>query len=134
MMKKSIIVVCLLVAAMLVLNSCTSTGSAPKKPNPGQLRKCGNGVIGKFEMCDDGSANTDNPNTNCYGGTFSYCSLTCTTETASCDHYCGDGVIDAGEGCDGTNLGGESCISQGFNQTGSLTCNPDCSFNFVGCI
>jgi hypothetical protein len=39
---------------------------------------------------------------------------------------CGDGVIEGLEACDGANLLGETCISQGFDG-GTLTCQPDCS-------
>ena len=42
------------------------------------------------------------------------------------DAYCGDGVVDEGEACDGSNLAGESCESLGF-EGGALGCMPDCS-------
>jgi|GEM_PF-2342658 len=41
---------------------------------------------------------------------------------------CGDGVKDLGEVCDGNNLGGESCTTQGFD-SGTLSCSTDC-FSF----
>ena len=46
--------------------------------------------------------------------------------------YCGDTAIQypnangVYEVCDGTNLGGQDCISQGFDGGGPLTCNSDC--------
>lgn len=43
---------------------------------------------------------------------------------ALCDD-CGNGDIDMGEVCDGGNLDGESCQSQGFDG-GSLQCNGNC--------
>jgi len=48
---------------------------------------------------------------------------------------CGDGVIDGGERCDGADLGGETCttLTAGFAQGGTLTCNPDCTFNADDC-
>jgi hypothetical protein len=47
--------------------------------------------------------------------------------------YCGNGVRDAGEVCDGEDLGGESCTSQGFD-SGVLRCNSNClSFVTSGC-
>lgn len=47
---------------------------------------------------------------------------------------CGNGVIETGEVCDGSNLGGETCVSQGYD-SGTLTCSSDCaSFDTSGCI
>ncbi|HVR99741.1 MAG TPA: matrixin family metalloprotease, partial [Thermoanaerobaculia bacterium] len=39
---------------------------------------------------------------------------------------CGNGVLEAGETCDGADLGGQTCISQGFSG-GSLSCNSTCN-------
>jgi Zn-dependent metalloprotease len=47
--------------------------------------------------------------------------------------FCGDNMIDPGETCDGTDLGGETCISQGCTG-GTLACESDCSaFDTSGC-
>jgi len=47
--------------------------------------------------------------------------------------YCGNGVRDASEVCDGDDLGGQSCTSLGFD-TGVLRCNNTCqSFITSGC-
>lgn len=47
---------------------------------------------------------------------------------------CGDNAIDPGEVCDGTALGGESCVSQGFD-SGVLACAADClSFDTSACV
>ncbi|HCJ52240.1 MAG: hypothetical protein A2898_02545 [Candidatus Kerfeldbacteria bacterium RIFCSPLOWO2_01_FULL_48_11] len=53
---------------------------------------------------------------------------TCTAGTA----MCGNGVIDAGEQCDGANLGGKTCVTQGFS-AGTLSCSPTCTFNTSAC-
>ncbi len=45
---------------------------------------------------------------------------------------CGDGIIISGEQCDSSNLGGASCISQGFTG-GSLSCTSACTFNTSLC-
>jgi len=45
---------------------------------------------------------------------------------------CGDGVIQSGEQCDGSNLGGSSCTALGF-VGGSLSCDPTCHFNVTAC-
>ena len=47
---------------------------------------------------------------------------------------CGDEAIDSGEVCDGSNLKGYDCVSQGFD-SGSLGCLSDCSgFDTGGCV
>jgi hypothetical protein len=47
---------------------------------------------------------------------------------------CGNNVIDAvnGEDCDGTDLDGETCVSQGFVQ-GTLACDSQCAFDTSAC-
>src|SRR3989338_3683245 len=46
---------------------------------------------------------------------------------------CGDDTIGVGESCDGADLGGASCVSQGF-ASGTLTCTSLCAFNTSSCI
>ena len=57
--------------------------------------------------------------------------VTCTPGAGQCDN----GVIDAGEMCDGTNLNGETCASITMNAApnGVLACSPDCTFDTSGC-
>ncbi|HEX9942187.1 MAG TPA: DNRLRE domain-containing protein [Thermoanaerobaculia bacterium] len=45
---------------------------------------------------------------------------------------CGNGVKESGEACDGADLGGQTCQSQGFS-SGTLACNANCTFNTSGC-
>ncbi len=45
---------------------------------------------------------------------------------------CGNGTVEADEQCDGDDLAGEDCSSQGF-LVGTLACKKDCSFDTVGC-
>ena len=45
---------------------------------------------------------------------------------------CGNGNIDAGEDCDGLNLDGKDCISQGYDGGGPLLCSA-CSFDYSNC-
>jgi hypothetical protein len=47
--------------------------------------------------------------------------------------FCGDGTIGAGENCEGSNLGGATCQSLGF-ESGALACGPDCQFDTSGCM
>ncbi|MBN2013863.1 MAG: S8 family serine peptidase [Candidatus Altiarchaeota archaeon] len=46
--------------------------------------------------------------------------------------YCGDGFIGAGEQCDGSNFGGKTCQSYGFDY-GSLSCSASCTISTAGC-
>jgi hypothetical protein len=46
---------------------------------------------------------------------------------------CGNGILEGTEPCDGANLGGQTCQSQGF-ASGTLTCNGTCTaFVTSGC-
>lgn len=45
---------------------------------------------------------------------------------------CGNGLLDAGEECDGSNFGGATCGSQGFFG-GTLSCNSNCTLNTSQC-
>jgi cysteine-rich repeat protein len=46
---------------------------------------------------------------------------------------CGDGAIGDGEGCDGADLGGQDCTSQGFSDPAGLSCADDCQLDASGC-
>jgi len=48
---------------------------------------------------------------------------------------CGNGVLDPGEQCDGTNLDGETCasVTGGSLPNGELVCNPACLFDGSVC-
>ncbi len=45
---------------------------------------------------------------------------------------CGDGLLDPDEACDGAELGGETCATQGFDD-GTLACDGGCAFDTSGC-
>jgi hypothetical protein len=51
--------------------------------------------------------------------------------TSACTD-CGNGIIDPGEVCDGTNLNGHTCMTQGF-AGGALACTPMCALDTTGC-
>ncbi len=46
---------------------------------------------------------------------------------------CGNGVLEAGETCDGSELGGEDCVSLGWF-LGSIACAADCTYDVSGCV
>jgi cysteine-rich repeat protein len=56
----------------------------------------------------------------------------CSGEPSECEVACGNGDVDAGEDCDGTNLNGKSCASEGF-AGGDLSCDG-CSFDTTACL
>lgn len=55
-----------------------------------------------------------------------------TTTTTDTGDDCGNGVVDPGEGCDGANFNGQSCMGLGFSG-GQLMCTADCQINSSGC-
>jgi len=126
----------------------------------GTSSDCGNGVVDPGEACDDGELNSatepDACRPNCYNhfcgdgivdsdercddgnqDSADGCSDVCEVEMGwdcsggECEPVCGDNLIVGDEVCDGTDLGGETCISQG-HAIGALTCDG-CSFDYSGC-
>lgn len=45
---------------------------------------------------------------------------------------CGNSLIEGSEQCDGANLSGETCVTQGF-ASGTLSCAANCTFNTTSC-
>jgi hypothetical protein len=86
--------------------------------------------IGAFNLCLAGCTPTQNPETSCSDGVDNDCDGS--TDMADLDCSCGNGVRDPGEACDGSDLGGQTCVGLGFGG-GTLACTGSCSFNTSGC-
>ncbi len=50
-------------------------------------------------------------------------------EVPTCNN---NGIKEAGEECDGADLDGETCVTQGYTG-GTLSCKSDCTFDFSSC-
>ena len=106
------------------LGCAAQDACVPKAPP----ERCGDGVRNGNEQCDEGGSVNGQPN---------HCSLTCSGITPpSC---VGNDVKEAGEVCDGADLGGQACTDQAFEAGqnfagGNLACNAQCSaFVTTGC-
>lgn len=101
----------------------------------GKCRTCGNGVLEGDEACDgdDFGTNDDGEPTACEDvGDFASGTLACADDcmevvTDDCvPPVCGDDIVNGDEVCDGNDLGGATCESQGDFVGGDLACGEDC--------
>lgn len=97
---------------------------------------CGNGVLDLGEVCDGAELQGESCVTQGFDGGVLGCAPNCFgLELGGCfTAVCGDGVTDPPfEVCDGADLGGQSCVTQGFDG-GMLACAPDClAYDLGGC-
>lgn len=96
---------------------------------------CGDGELSIAEVCDQNQFGGATCTSLGYGGG----SLLCTPDCQAIDESgctalptCGDGVRNGGEQCDGSDLGGATCLSQGFDM-GSISCTASCTLNVSLC-
>ena len=97
----------------------------------------GNRDLVRFELCDGtdfGSISCSSMDT--FTGGNLACTPSCTLNTTACtggtSGVCGNGIINTGENCDGTNLGPATCKSLGFS-SGILDCTSSCLFDVSAC-
>lgn len=111
----------ILLMAPLGLIACGDDGGAGGSGGEG-----GDGTTSSSKSTTTGSSMTTT------GSTTSSTSST-TSSTSTGMSQCGNDMIDADEECDGTDLGGEDCASQGF-LSGTLGCNNNCTFDTSDCV
>ena len=102
-------------ATVLCVLSCNETNTN---------NSTNNNTNNQQEICSD---NVDND----LDGTIDCADTDCIGNAACTATDCGNGLIDADEECDGTDLNGKSCESLQLG-TGTLTCN-ECALDTRGC-
>ncbi len=98
---------------------------------------CGNTVINAGEDCDTNNLNGETCQSQGFDTGELACTSGCAFDTSGCeniaDPICGDDAVNqVNEDCDGTDLDGEDCVSQGFSG-GTLACDSGCNFDTSGC-
>ncbi|MFC1647971.1 hypothetical protein ACFL1B_00790 [Nanoarchaeota archaeon] len=136
-MDKKFLFPLLVLMALLVIGLAIA-GPGGKKGKPA-AKECRDGLDndgdGSVDLADAGcEKKQDNDETNCGDGvceggeTISSCSLDCLPEPV-----CGNDIVEGDEVCDGTDLAGETCSSQGYSG-GALECTGTCdAFDTENC-
>lgn len=103
---------------------------------------CGNGKIDQGEQCDALDLGGRSCGAFNLGGGQLACKADCTLDASNCNvdgspgedqkQPCGDGVLSAGEQCDGSDFSILSCASFGY-AGGTLTCSADCRIGLGHC-
>ena len=115
-----------------------SGGSAGSAGSGGVGGNCGNDLRDPGELCDGSDLaglDCESVVTGSPGGTLS-CTANCLGLDASgClpPPECGNDIIEVGEECDGSALGGAACTDFGF-YGGALACDSGCAVDVSGCI
>ena len=99
---------------------------------------CGDGVAQGSEVCDGDDLRGEDCVSQGYTGGTLGCNEGCdaydTSQCTGTGPVCGDDVAQGSEVCDGDDLQGEDCVSQGFTG-GELGCNEGCdAYDTSGCL
>lgn len=97
---------------------------------------CGNGRLEGAEQCDGRDLGHETCATRGFDRGTLGCTGTCTFDESFCASggaVCGNGRVEQGETCDGQDLDGKTCQTEGFTG-GALGCRPDClGFQTASC-
>lgn len=100
------------------LSACTSS-----------VPRCGDGVLQAPEVCDGAELGGLSCGALSLGSGTLTCAPTCTIDATGCGGpapTCGDGLAQGAEACDGADLKGKTCLTEGF-VSGALLCDSDCT-------
>lgn len=118
---KSTILSVLVIFAVFLTVSCEKTGS--------KQAVCGDLFVTGSEKCDHGNLNHKTCLLLGFGAGTLDCAENCLEfDTSGCgaSFTCGDDVKNGSDICDGDDLGGETCLTKGF-EPGTLKCMANCS-------
>ena len=108
--------------------SCQADGSCVQTCSDGTLYNSCSSTKPKY--CSSGTLINNCQTCSCADITKEYCK-----SDGTCALKCGNGQIDSGEECDGTNLNSQTCISLNKGYTsGTLSCNSLCAFDTSKCV
>jgi hypothetical protein len=123
----------------------TPVPSPTPTPPPVVTPICGDGVINSGEECDGANLNGQTCVLKGFASGTLSCSSSCAFNTSLCvaaapvpvpsptpTSVCGNGVLEAGEECDGNSFGNQSCSTKGF-ASGYLTCTSTCKISTAKC-
>lgn len=121
------------------LEQCDDGSLNAAAPNAGcrldcHRQRCGDGVVDDLsgEDCDGAPPSALSCHSfGYYGGTLG-CSTACRSDVASCQGFCGDGLINGAELCDGAPPSGQSCLDFGYD-VGNVYCGRLCTPAFTTC-
>ncbi len=100
---------------------------------------CGDGAVNQeSENCDGNDLNGADCVSQGYDSGILTCDSGCQYDTSGCENAalatCGDDTVNqAGEKCDGTDMGTDNCESLGYS-SGSIACDMECVYDTSGCI
>jgi len=123
-----------LLSCLWLLSMSACNGNPTPEPGPA----CGNGLLDTGEICDGMALGGQ----TCVGLGYTGGTLGCLSDCSDFDEtacdgatgpVCGDGLAEGSEVCDGSDLRGKTCITQGWDG-GILRCNATCNaYNTTGC-
>ena len=112
-----------------VLALCAACDPIPMDAGLDGGSLCGNLVLDPDEQCEPGGGGASSifRVKKCHSGTL-VCRANCTLDPVACAAFCGDGVVNGGEQCDGTAAGKTIHCPKGH-----WACKADCTLDLSAC-